>query len=494
MYWQYLLDEVCERKRKFLQKLIVFKMSLSFGENIQASLLVNHDVIDGYISGPGPDSPTPESLEQEQSSANKRDFDAFKAEEMDLPSFKPVFEPDASNSNQKLYLFLERFQMTDYDLSQHGYPNITDYCKFKQSSKVSGHSIKHKTEPGSPKEFRVLSVDCEFVETVMGKALARISLISGEYQVVYDQLVKPRFRITNYLTQFSGITKTLLAKNPTKTLDEVHQDLEQLMDKRTILVGHSLENDFICMRTVHEKVVDTSVLFLFPDGRKGSLKHLVKRYLGFEIQLNAHSSVEDALFTLLLAHKYCEFTSKNALPESKGDSLLDRIRKNKIRVKVAEPLSRQQIISSLEKNDNIQGTTSQVQTKENEKAVKQEIPGNKETCELVKEGPIEEGEDDSYFQGNMQRFLSAGVFYEEYKKDESLRNKILKNLDPKSDFDLAFFKKYFSDLENLENFLREIRGKIESFSENENNQTHLLVLCNKSRDKEDYQMCSIHLL
>lgn len=69
--------------------------------------------------------------------------------------------------------------------------------------------------------------------------------------MVYESLVKPYNRITNYLTKFSGITEKML-ENVEKRLEDVQNDLIQLLPSDAILVGHSLNTDLhaikVCIR------------------------------------------------------------------------------------------------------------------------------------------------------------------------------------------------------------------------------------------------------
>lgn len=63
-------------------------------------------------------------------------------------------------------------------------------------------------------------------------------------------------------------------KNVTKKISNLHEDLEKIINKSTILIGHSLENDLHAMRMIHEKVIDTSILFARKNGSKMKLKTL----------------------------------------------------------------------------------------------------------------------------------------------------------------------------------------------------------------------------
>lgn len=68
-------------------------------------------------------------------------------------------------------------------------------------------------------------------------------------------------------------------------------------------MGHSLENDFMALKLIHNKILDTSVLFPHTRGSnyKNALKFLVQRYLSqMEFQASEHNSIEDAKMCLEL--------------------------------------------------------------------------------------------------------------------------------------------------------------------------------------------------
>jgi len=175
---------------------------------------------------------------------------------------------------------------------------------------------------GDPKrQPKIFAMDCEMVETSAGQELARVSVImcSGvsnenggsnaadvveeeKTVVVLDELVKPRRRILNYLTEYSGITPHML-KNVDTRIEHIQVHLLSLIDENDIIVGHSLENDLRALRLVHKKVVDTSVVFRGVNGRKFSLRHLSNVLLQKKIQqgCGGHCSTEDANAALVLA-------------------------------------------------------------------------------------------------------------------------------------------------------------------------------------------------
>ena len=131
---------------------------------------------------------------------------------------------------------------------------------------------------------------------------------------MYDSFVVPEEEITDYKTQYSGITPQKLAGVTTR-LEDVQAELRKIITDKTVLLGHSLENDLHVMKTCVSHVIDTSFLFT-PTSTptfKPSLKFLAKRVLQKDIQTSTsgHDSVDDAkvcmellLSKLQLGHEY----------------------------------------------------------------------------------------------------------------------------------------------------------------------------------------------
>ncbi|CAD8126322.1 unnamed protein product [Paramecium sonneborni] len=148
--------------------------------------------------------------------------------------------------------------------------------------------------------MNIFAIDCEMVQTENKLELARVSIVDYNYQVVLDILVKPQTKILDYNTRYSGITEDMLS-NVTVTLSEAQKIVKSILDKDSILIGHSLENDLNALQIMHYKCVDTSVLYMTESNRKLSLKNLAYKYLNLSIQKDTHDSNEDAKIALSLA-------------------------------------------------------------------------------------------------------------------------------------------------------------------------------------------------
>lgn len=159
---------------------------------------------------------------------------------------------------------------------------------------------------------KYVALDCEMVgvgpEPQRDSALARVSLVNFHGHQVYDSYVQvPRkMEVTDYRTAVSGIEPKHLRPDVARTFDQVRADVKILLGGR-ILVGHAVKNDLDVLILKHDTrfVRDTSkfskfrALALKPGWTPG-LKLLADKLLGVEIQVGAHSSVEDARATMAL--------------------------------------------------------------------------------------------------------------------------------------------------------------------------------------------------
>eukprot|EP00884_Botryococcus_braunii_P000567 jgi/Botrbrau1/10510/Bobra.0133s0110.1 len=70
-------------------------------------------------------------------------------------------------------------------------------------------------EDGENGEVRLVGMDCEMCKVAEDRyALTRVSLIDMHGQVLLDELVVPEEPITDYVTQYSGITAAMLEGSP----------------------------------------------------------------------------------------------------------------------------------------------------------------------------------------------------------------------------------------------------------------------------------------
>ncbi|PRP89513.1 RNA exonuclease [Planoprotostelium fungivorum] len=154
-----------------------------------------------------------------------------------------------------------------------------------------------------PPHRGMIAIDCEMVYTIEGSELARVTLVDEENKPLFDRLIKPENEVVDYNSQFSGITEETLEKVTTR-LHDIREDLMKIIFAETILVGQSLQQDLKALRIIHDRIIDTCVMYqstTMPYRR--SLKELTSRYLNIFIQQSAsgHDSCEDAAAAMSLA-------------------------------------------------------------------------------------------------------------------------------------------------------------------------------------------------
>ena len=87
-------------------------------------------------------------------------------------------------------------------------------------------------------------------------------------------------------------------------IDDVIPQVRNILNDASIIVGHGLDHDMevLGIRFPEDQVRDTSLYgpFVNRRGRTPGLKSLVKKHLGYDIQLGEHDPVEDARAALYL--------------------------------------------------------------------------------------------------------------------------------------------------------------------------------------------------
>jgi len=206
--------------------------------------------------------------------------------------------PRKNNNGGKSYWAPEHFILSKSELRGNDYP-IWGQEQYKDFL-----STKDWSEATDPQD--ILAIDCEMVETSVGQELCQCSVVDWNGKTLMDHLVLPRRHIICYNTQWSGVSASTL-EGVTRRLEDVQRELvSKWVTNKTIILGHSLENDLKALRLVHTRVIDTSVLFPHYQGsyRKNSLKWLTNQYLQRKIQQGdgstGHNPVEDALAALEL--------------------------------------------------------------------------------------------------------------------------------------------------------------------------------------------------
>ena len=203
----------------------------------------------------------------------------------------------------------EEIEMSPTAMVAGGYPDFRSppegYVSTRALAAVGGG------DSGGSLAVQVFGVDCEMCETAPNhNELTRVSIVDAEMTTVLDMLCIPDANITNYNTQWSGITAKLL-EGVTAKLADVQRAVLALIDGGAWMVGHGLENDLHAMKICHSHVIDTAISFPHPRANsissrwagKYRLKDLAAIYLGETIQDDAagHDSTEDAVAALQLA-------------------------------------------------------------------------------------------------------------------------------------------------------------------------------------------------
>ena len=156
---------------------------------------------------------------------------------------------------------------------------------------------------------KYLALDCEMVGIgTDGKksALARVSIVDWDLQVVLDTFVKVPIRVTDFRTHVSGVEPKHIKDKNAMDVEKCRKTVAEIF-KGKILVGHALTNDFKALMLNHPKgdIRDTSKFRPFQRFANGKwrarkLRDLVKENLKDRgsFQEAEHDSVQDASATM----------------------------------------------------------------------------------------------------------------------------------------------------------------------------------------------------
>jgi RNA exonuclease 1 len=152
----------------------------------------------------------------------------------------------------------------------------------------------------------MVAVDCEMVLCEDGtEGLVRVGVVDRDLKVILDEFVKPNKPVVDYRTDITGITAEDI-ENASLSVVDIQETLQPFLSTGTILVGHSLNRDLEVLKIDHPKVIDTALVFKYPNTRKlrrPSLNNLCKSILGYEVRKTGvpHDCVHDASAAMKLA-------------------------------------------------------------------------------------------------------------------------------------------------------------------------------------------------
>jgi RNA exonuclease 4 len=212
------------------------------------------------------------------------------------------------------------------------FPSIKELLKQKQQMEmIQKEESKLQGKLNMiPEDVRAqyVAMDCEMVGIgTDGKksALARVSLVDWNHDVVLDTFVKVPIRVTDFRTHVSGVEPKHI-KNQNAMEVQKCRDLVAKLLKDKILVGHALTNDFKALMLAHpkDKIRDTAKYRPFQRYANGKwrprkLRDLVKENLKGKdtFQEAEHDSVQDAKATMELFQLVFSAWEKDIASKSK---------------------------------------------------------------------------------------------------------------------------------------------------------------------------------
>lgn len=192
------------------------------------------------------------------------------------------------------------------------YANTNNMRRVRKTTKAT--SIKPHDAPMQKRDM-YFALDCEMVGVGpegLDSALARLSIINWDNELVLDTYVKVLDEVTDYRTFVSGIRQKDIKSDSAMTLERVQYVASNIL-RGKILIGHGLENDLKVIGIDHPwcDIRDTTKYQPYmrqapvrkgepPVLRPRKLRDLAWETLGKQIQVmgTAHSPIEDATATM----------------------------------------------------------------------------------------------------------------------------------------------------------------------------------------------------
>lgn len=185
---------------------------------------------------------------------------------------------------------------------RHDYRNTLGTNRYATFKSTPASSI-------SKPKFEAVVLDCEMAG-VAGGASEPVSICAVDYltgAVLLNKLVCPTGKVTSWRSSIHGVTKAMMlaAVADGEALagwNGARQEVWNLINDSTILVGHALQHDLDTLRIIHHRVVDSAILAQNAVGsaRLWGLKALCTQLLHKEIRENdrgLHNCLEDVFAT-----------------------------------------------------------------------------------------------------------------------------------------------------------------------------------------------------
>lgn len=176
--------------------------------------------------------------------------------------------------------------------------------------KDEGYTLLSKISPFSDTKninglSNVISIDCEMGFTTLGYEMIRLTMVDFfTNRVLFDKITRPLGEVLDLNSEYSGVHE--IKDSDSIPYDDAMKEIlnKNMINKNTILIGHGFENDLNVMRLIHDKCIDTAVMFLRKGTYKQALKDLAFKMLGVKIQTGEHDSAIDAITTMNIVKKH----------------------------------------------------------------------------------------------------------------------------------------------------------------------------------------------